>query len=144
MASIAVSSSCHKMQPCLCLRMLCFMLADLMTFAASQSCKCRPGYGTSSGALPCELCPVSTYSEGGGIDKCKPCPFGYSSKPGAESIAECEKVYLSCPANQIAPPGAISAEACACLPGFGGECANLFNDPTLPNLCCLAASQLCK
>ena len=87
----------------------------------TPTCKCKAGYGSMTGMPPCSICAVGTYSEGGTLEGCKSCPFGYTSRPGADTIHECEAVSQACPVGQVAPPGAVSAEQCGCLPGFGGE-----------------------
>ena len=80
----------------------------------------QPGFGSSTGTAPCRLCPPSTYSAGGTLEECLPCPFGYTSAPGAKGIESCVKVAMKCPAGQIAPSDAVSPDECACLPGYGG------------------------
>jgi hypothetical protein len=54
------------------------------------------------------------------MEDCQPCPFGTSSKAGAESSFDCVPVAQKCPPGQIAAPGAESREQCGCLPGYGG------------------------
>jgi hypothetical protein len=46
----------------------------------------------------CTLCPVSTWSAGGSMEDCVPCPFGTSSKPGSTSQADCYG-FEACPAG---------------------------------------------
>lgn len=53
----------------------------------------------------------------------RPCPFGQTSRAGAESAKECVPESQKCPIGQIAPPDAVSPEQCGCLPGYGGESA---------------------
>lgn len=55
------------------------------------------------------------------MEDCKRCPFGTTSQPGTASVQHCEAAPQPCPVGQIAPAGAVSAEQCACKPGFGGE-----------------------
>lgn len=52
---------------------------------------------------------------------CRPCPFGMTSEAGTTSVDGCVPAAQPCPVGQIAPPDAVSAEECTCLPGFGGE-----------------------
>jgi hypothetical protein len=54
------------------------------------------------------------------MEDCKPCPFGHTSRPGADAPEECQRIAQPCPIGQIAPPFAVSADQCACMPGFGG------------------------
>jgi len=56
------------------------------------------------------------------MEDCIKCPFGYTSKPGAESEHECVRASQVCPVGQIALPDAVSEDQCGCLPGFGGKC----------------------
>lgn len=55
------------------------------------------------------------------MEDCKPCPFGYTSRPGSRGREECEPIPQACPVGQIALAGAVSASQCVCLPGHGGE-----------------------
>lgn len=89
---------------------------------ALNQCKCKPGYGSSTGPPPCRLCPVGTFSMGGSMEDCRPCPFGQTSAPGAISLDRCVPAAQACPVGQIAPPDAVSPAECGCLPGFGGRC----------------------
>lgn len=58
------------------------------------------------------------------MEVCKACPWGQTSKAGAESVFDCVPAAHTCPPGQVAPPDAVSAEQCACLPGYGaGETA---------------------
>jgi hypothetical protein len=59
------------------------------------------------------------------MEDCKPCPFGYTSRAGAENATECVRVAQQCAPGQIAPPGAESPEQCACLAGYGGMHASV-------------------
>jgi hypothetical protein len=54
------------------------------------------------------------------MEDCIPCPFGQTSRAGAERRHECVPESQTCPIGQIAPPDAVSAEQCGCLPGYGG------------------------
>jgi hypothetical protein len=54
------------------------------------------------------------------MEDCQPCPFGTSSKAGAETTFDCVPVAQKCPPGQIAAPDAESREQCGCLPGYGG------------------------
>lgn len=54
------------------------------------------------------------------MEDCKPCPFGYTSRAGAYTAEECQRITQPCPVGQIAPPDAVSAQQCGCLPGYGG------------------------
>jgi hypothetical protein len=93
--------------------------------SSSAECKCSPGHGSSTGAAPCRTCPVGTYAEGGTLEECKPCPFGYTSMAGAASLADCVPAARRCPPGQVATPDAVSDAQCACLPGYGaGETAD--------------------
>lgn len=88
-----------------------------------QQCRCLPGYGGGATAeAPCTICPVGSWSPGGSLDGCLPCPFGTTSKPGARSAEECTSHTLEqpCPVGQVAPPGAVSAAQCGCMAGYGG------------------------
>jgi len=86
-----------------------------------RECKCKPGFGSPTGEGICRLCPAASYSPGGTMEDCKPCPFGKTTRPGARSADECEPVPQACPVGQIALPGAVSPSQCVCLPGHGGE-----------------------
>jgi hypothetical protein len=116
--------SCSALLRCsaaLCCTVLC-CAAVVAMFDGSKACKCKPGYGSLTGAGLCHQCPVGTYSEGLTMEDCKPCPFGTTSKAGSVTADEdCVPVAQPCPVGQIAPPSAVSAEHCACVPGFGGE-----------------------
>ena len=81
---------------------------------------CKPGYGSTTGDCTCHLCPIGTYSEGGNMEDCRPCPFGFTSAAGSNSSAQCVPADQPCPVGQIAPPGAVSADQCGCIPGYGG------------------------
>lgn len=86
-----------------------------------RECKCKPGFGSPTGEGICRLCPAASYSPGGTMEDCKPCPFGKTTRPGARSVDECEPVPQACPVGQIALPGAVSPSQCVCLPGHGGK-----------------------
>jgi len=92
-----------------------------------NDCVCKPGYGSSTGRGPCQLCPPNTYSTGGTLEDCKPCGWGMVSAAGATDKAMCQNSPQACPIGQWAPKDAISKEQCGCYPGFGGECATLLN-----------------
>lgn len=38
-----------------------------------DQCVCKPGYGSTTGSAPCQICPADTFSEGGTLEDCKPC-----------------------------------------------------------------------
>lgn len=78
------------------------------------------GFGSSSGKGVCTLCPAGTFSDGGSMEDCKPCPFGFTSAPGACGIHECRPVVHACPIGQWAPMGSTSPADCRCYRGFGG------------------------
>lgn len=78
------------------------------------------GFGSENGKGICTLCPVGTFSEGGTMEDCRPCPFGFTSAAGACGIQECRPLVHACPIGQWAPFGAASAEECRCYKGFGG------------------------
>lgn len=86
----------------------------------TQICRCKAGHGSTSGST-CRLCPIGSFAEGGTMDDCQPCSFGYTSRAGADSQRECVPEAQACPVGQIAPPDAVSEELCGCLPGYGGE-----------------------
>lgn len=54
------------------------------------------------------------------MEECLPCAFGTTSAPGAKAEDQCRPLPQACPAGQEAPPGAVSAQLCGCLPGYGG------------------------
>lgn len=75
------------------------------------------------------------------MEDCKPCPFGHTSRAGADSAEECQKITQPCPVGQIAPPDAVSAQQCGCMPGYGGALESVGG---LGCVCLLpAASQQC-
>lgn len=108
----------------LCCAVLCAELSQRTVAATAKDCKCKPGYGSRSGEGPCHVCGVGTYSQGGSLEDCKACPFGYTSAPGATSGEDCKPVAQTCPVGQTAPSNAVSQEQCGCLPGFGGVCGS--------------------
>jgi hypothetical protein len=55
------------------------------------------------------------------MEDCKPCPFGFTSRPGARGVEECVPVPQACPVDQVPLVGAVSPAQCVCLPGHGGE-----------------------
>lgn len=93
----------------------------MLTLAASLALPHFSGYGSSTGSAPCQLCPSGSYSEGGDLEACRPCPFGFKSAPGACGLHECVRTPQACPIGQWAPNDAVSQDQCACYPGFGGE-----------------------
>lgn len=123
-------SACSKLRACNSVMLPCSVPAPPHPAAVAalvrgpkgkltKTCRCKAGYGSTSGST-CRICPVGSYAEGGTMDDCRPCPFGYTSRAGAESPHECVPESQPCPIGQIAPPGAVSAEVCACIPGYGG------------------------
>jgi hypothetical protein len=96
-----------------------------------EDCACKEGYGSSTGAAPCHLCPVGTFSRGGTYEACKPCRFGTTSAPGASGMEECVDTQQACPQGQIAPPWARTAAECVCRPGWGGK-GNAVDDHHVP------------
>lgn len=92
------------------------------TGSSKQECMCKPGFGSPTGEGTCRLCPTATYSFGGSMEDCKPCPFGTTSMPGAKHIKDCEPIPQECPVGQVALLGAVAASQCVCLPGHGGRC----------------------
>lgn len=88
---------------------------------ALSDCVCKPGYGSSTGMAPCHLCPPGMFSDGGSLEGCKPCPFGFTSRDGARSMDDCQPMAQACPIGQYAPEGAISKAQCRCYNGFGGR-----------------------
>lgn len=95
--------------------------ASIKVPTSVDQCVCKPGFGSSTGTAPCHLCPAGTYSDGGSLEDCKPCPFAQTSAPGACGVNECKPVIHPCPIGQFAPMGAVSQDQCSCYPGFGGE-----------------------
>lgn len=95
---------------------------DLEQPDSLESCVCKPGFGVVPGTDYCRLCPAGTYAFGGDLSECLACNFTLTSAPGAQSEEECVPAAQPCPIGQIAPPNAVSAEQCACLPGYGGGC----------------------
>jgi hypothetical protein len=87
---------------------------------------CSPrqqGYGTrgSGKDATCSLCPAGTYSKGGNMEACVPCPFGFTSPVGATSKEQCQLTPQACPIGQWAPETAVAQDECRCYAGFGGE-----------------------
>lgn len=65
------------------------------------------------GGVDCQQCTAGTFSNGGTRATCQACPENLTSRPGAQSIAECK---LVCPAGQGSDP--TSPTNCStCLPG---------------------------
>lgn len=67
------------------------------------------------------------------MEDCKPCPFGFTSRPGARGVEECVPIPQSCPVGQVALIGAVSSEQCVCLPGHGGELLGCLESLSLVN-----------
>jgi hypothetical protein len=101
--------------------------------ASKQECSCKPGFGSPTGEGICRLCPTASYSPGGTMEDCKPCPFGFTSRPGARGVEECVPIPQSCPVGQVALIGAVSSEQCVCLPGHGGELLGCLESLSLVN-----------
>jgi hypothetical protein len=85
------------------------------------TCVCKPGFGSGSATTPCIICPAGTFSPGGSYDGCLPCGFGLTSAEGTTTRDDCVPSKFSCPVGMGAAPGAVSADECACLPGFGAN-----------------------
>jgi hypothetical protein len=94
---------------------------QITTPSALSDCVCKSGYGSPTGTGICRLCGAGTYSAGGTMEDCKPCPFGTTSAEGSAAKEQCQvPVQQACPIGQWAPEGAVSAEECRCYTGFGG------------------------
>lgn len=100
-------------------------------FATDKRCLCssmsawytpQQGYGTrgSGKDATCSLCPAGTYSSGGSMEACIPCPFGFTSPAGATGKVQCQLTPQACPIGQWAPDTAVAEDECRCYPGFGG------------------------
>uniref|UniRef100_A0A8C2HYD0 Signal peptide, CUB and EGF-like domain-containing protein 2 n=1 Tax=Cyprinus carpio TaxID=7962 RepID=A0A8C2HYD0_CYPCA len=62
--------------------------------------QCPPGYFSSDGFKPCQLCPVGTYQPDPGRTLCFPCGGGLGTKrEGASSFNDCEVKVLCSPGH---------------------------------------------
>ncbi|XP_059384417.1 signal peptide, CUB and EGF-like domain-containing protein 3 isoform X1 [Carassius carassius] len=62
--------------------------------------QCSPGYFSSDGFKPCQLCPVGTYQPDPGRTLCFPCGGGLGTKrEGASSFNDCEVKVLCSPGH---------------------------------------------
>lgn len=100
----------------------------------AKECVCKPGFGAVVGEGACHLCPSGTFSRGGSMEDCVPCPFGYTSAPGTTSWKGCVPAAQECPVGQLAPLGAVSKDECGCLPGHGGELSLTYSYQALQSI----------
>jgi hypothetical protein len=78
-----------------------------------------PRAGTGNSKDACTACQPGTWSAGTDTEACRSCGWGFTSPTAATRADQCVAVH-ACPEGQVAPPGAVSGEQCACKPGFGG------------------------